>query len=387
MDITSFVLGYQKGKASGGGSGGGGSSDVRYVTFMSYDGSVEYGKKAVAVGDDCADPIARGIFDTPTRESTAQYDFSFVGWATTPNGAWDESALDAVTEDRTVYAAYASAVRSYTVSFYDGDTWLVDKTVVYGGSTTYEPPAKDGYFFDKWEPAPENVTGNMSCYAQYKIDIDFGTASWADIAAVSESGEAESYFALGDSKQISFAYNGTTYSVDVEIVAFNYDSKADGSGTAGITVCAKNPSSWQTPKHSSNTPPDCNWPNCDLRATLQSEIYNSLDDGLKAVIKPVTKKTTGYSGSAATTYTTIDTLWLPALGEINSSDVTNYSLIREDVALFSHYTLVKDNAYYLRTGLNVAKGTYGTGVVTTANPYIRAGSCAGGVNILFGFCI
>ena len=63
-------------KISGISAGGG---DVCYVTFMSRDGSVEYGKKAVAVGDDCADPIARGVFSTPTRESTAQYNYDFAG--------------------------------------------------------------------------------------------------------------------------------------------------------------------------------------------------------------------------------------------------------------------------------------------------------------------
>ena len=112
MNIKDFLLGYEAGAAQGGGS----SADVRYVTFMSHDGAVELGKKAVAVGDDCAVPIARGIFDTPTKESSAQYDYSFVGWATTPNGAWDEAALDAVSEDRTVYAAYANVVRNYTIT-------------------------------------------------------------------------------------------------------------------------------------------------------------------------------------------------------------------------------------------------------------------------------
>ena len=68
MDILSYLLGFESGKSGGGGS----SADVRYVTFMSHDGAVEYGKKAVAVGDDCADPIARGVFSAPTRESTAQ---------------------------------------------------------------------------------------------------------------------------------------------------------------------------------------------------------------------------------------------------------------------------------------------------------------------------
>ena len=98
---------------------GGSSADVRYVTFMSYDGLIEYGKKAVAVGDDCADPIARGVFSTPTRESDVQYNYTFYGWATAPNGGADANALKAVTEDKTVYANFTQAVRSYTITYYD----------------------------------------------------------------------------------------------------------------------------------------------------------------------------------------------------------------------------------------------------------------------------
>lgn len=149
--------------------GGGASSDVRYVTFMSHDGAVELGKKAVAVGDDCADPIARGVFETPTKDSTAQYDFSFVGWAASANGAWDESALKAVTEDKTVYAAYASVLRYYTITYYDEDgaTVLTTKSVSYG-SVPYYTPTKSGYVFGGWTPALTTVTGEASYIASWK---------------------------------------------------------------------------------------------------------------------------------------------------------------------------------------------------------------------------
>ena len=236
IDIISYKLGQKSVGGGAGGGSGGNSSELRYVTFMNHDGTVVLGKKAVAVGDDCADPIARGIFDTPTKESTAQYNYSFVGWATTPNGAWDETALNAVTEDRTVYAAYADVVRYYTVSFYDGDTLLTTEQVAYGGSSTYTPPAKDGYYFDAWEPEPTNVTGDMSCYAQYKKEITFATATWAEIAAIAESGEAANYFKIGDEKAFTYTdSNLNTVNSTARIIAFNKDTLEDGT-TAGITL-------------------------------------------------------------------------------------------------------------------------------------------------------
>lgn len=155
--------------AMGGVSGGGSSEDVCYVTFMNEDGTVELGKKAVITGDDCADPIDRGLFSVPTKESTAQYSYTFYGWATTPNGAADSNALKAVEEDRTVYANFAAAVRYYTVRFYDDDTLLTSRQAAYGSSVEYVPDDKEGYSFVGWVPAPMNITGDMDCYAQFGL--------------------------------------------------------------------------------------------------------------------------------------------------------------------------------------------------------------------------
>ncbi|MDT4377329.1 hypothetical protein RO787_28875, partial [Blautia coccoides] len=43
---------------------------------------------------------------TPTKTSTAQYTYSFSGWSKKPGGAADSTALQAVTADRSVYAAF-----------------------------------------------------------------------------------------------------------------------------------------------------------------------------------------------------------------------------------------------------------------------------------------
>lgn len=148
-------------------AGGGSSADVRYVTFMSYDGTVEYGKKAVALGDDCADPIARGLFGTPTRESTVQYSYTFYGWATTPNGAADANWYKSITEDKTVYANFTAAVRYYTITYYDGVAVLKTESLPYGTMPDYTPK-KDGHLLTGWQPELAAVTGNASYYAQWR---------------------------------------------------------------------------------------------------------------------------------------------------------------------------------------------------------------------------
>ena len=153
------------GNITGGGSGS--SADVCYVTFMNHDGTVTYGKKAVAVGDDCADPIARGLFSTPTRESTAQYHYTFYGWATTPNGAADANWYKSVTEDKTVYANFSATLRYYTIAYYDGDTVLKTESLAYGAMPNYVPK-KAGYILTGWQPELAEVTGAASYTAQWR---------------------------------------------------------------------------------------------------------------------------------------------------------------------------------------------------------------------------
>lgn len=114
---------------------------------------------------------------TPSKGSTAQYTYSFAGWATTPGGSADANAQLNVTGNRNLYAAYTATVRKYTVYFYNGSTLLQTVTdVPYGGSATYtgSTPAYTGsgdaedYEFAGFNPTGKGITGNTSCYAQFR---------------------------------------------------------------------------------------------------------------------------------------------------------------------------------------------------------------------------
>lgn len=114
----------------------------------------------------------------PTKASTAQYSYSFTGWSLTAGGSANANALKAVTKDRDVYAAFSSMVRKYTVRFYNGTTLVQTvSNVAYGSSASYtgDTPIKtdvekpEDYEFTGWSPAPEKITGNTDCYAQYRF--------------------------------------------------------------------------------------------------------------------------------------------------------------------------------------------------------------------------
>lgn len=201
-DALSFPEGMVEavGGITGGASGGSLPDDVHQVTFM--NGGEELWVRSVADGDACADVLARGLIETPAKESTVQYDYTYSGWSLTDGGSADSAALAAVTEDRTVYAAYTAALRKYTVTYYDEDGAAVLHTeqLAYGAVPAYVP-TKDGAVFESWTPAPAAVTGDASYTVTWSSVIASGaltsTASWvldADgVLTVSGTGSTPNY--------------------------------------------------------------------------------------------------------------------------------------------------------------------------------------------------
>lgn len=387
-------------------TGGGASDDVRYVTFMSYDGTTEYGKKAVAVGDDCADPIARGVFDTPTRESTAQYDYSFYGWATTPNGAADANWNKAVTEDRTVYANFAAVLRYYTITYLDDDgSVLKTESLAYGSMPSYAPE-KDGFAFTGWSPTLATVTGNASYQATWTSVITFANATWSQIAEIAEEGTAEDCFEVGDTKDIVFTVGGTSITMPVIIAGFNHDDLADGSGKAAISiVCGKSLTHIATKAGSDGNFFD--WSSIYMRRYLNSTLKQSLPEALQSVIKNVNKVYNSGRDSSGQVLnklsTTIDAIWVPSSTEVgfDSELASAYSAHGQG----AQYPLFTDNTSRTRKSAHYTSGTgksvwltrsMYTGYAATMVAVSSAGAAQSGspstsasttAAIVFGFCI
>ena len=113
---------------------------------------------------------------TPTKDSTAQYTYTFAGWSRTDGGSVDSTALKAVTADRNVYAVFTAAVRTYTVTWMNGNTVLeTDYDVPYGTVSAYngDTPVYSGsenpsyYTFSGWSPAVGAITGDTIYVAQF----------------------------------------------------------------------------------------------------------------------------------------------------------------------------------------------------------------------------
>lgn len=178
----------------------------------------------------------------PSRPSTPQYTFAFAGWSKTPNGSANTDALIGITANRKVYAAYTSTIRKYTVRFYNGNKLLLTVTdVPYGGSAKYagadpvhEGENPDAWLWIGWDPSPNNITGDTSCYAQFTFIAleETITDSWEEIIASTKDGTYKDRYSIGDTKTIDL---GTEGKVNMQIVAFDADDLADGTGKAPIT--------------------------------------------------------------------------------------------------------------------------------------------------------
>ncbi|MBP5790992.1 MAG: hypothetical protein J6W80_01880, partial [Kiritimatiellae bacterium] len=100
---------------------------------------------------------------TPTKASTAQYDYTFAGW--TPE-------IVEVTESASYTATYTETLRSYTITWLDVDgTSLGTTTVSYGQTPSHAAPASV-YTFTGWSPAPVAVTNDATYAATFSQTVN-----------------------------------------------------------------------------------------------------------------------------------------------------------------------------------------------------------------------
>ena len=170
-----------------------------YLTYKSWDDGSELDVVT------CLNGIPQGPAPSnPTRTSTAQYDYTFVGWSTSTDSqtaqypaAGPTSGMEA---DTVLYAAYSRTVRTYTVTWKNsnGTTLETDTNVPYGSTPQYNGatpvnPVSGGGSFKGWTPAISSVTGNVTYTASYvtMYDVKFYNGSTLlDTVSVAEGGTA-----------------------------------------------------------------------------------------------------------------------------------------------------------------------------------------------------
>ena len=155
------------------------------VKFLDEDGTelqkiedIEYGKTPVFTND------------TPTKEATAQYTYSFAGW---------DTPIVSVRGDAIYKATYSRTVNTYTVKFLDEDGTELQKiedieygkTPVFTNDTpTKEATAQYTYSFAGWDTPIVSVSGDATYKATYSSDVNKYTVTYKnDDGTILQEGE------------------------------------------------------------------------------------------------------------------------------------------------------------------------------------------------------
>ena len=368
---------------------GGGGVGEGYVTITFMNGDTVLFSRPVYIGDDCPDPVEQDRIEAPTKESTAQYEYTFSGWSTTNGGSASGTALKNITEDKTLYAAFSSEVKQYTISYYDDNTLIHTELVPYGGSGTYNLDNKEGYTFAGWTPEPTNITGDMSCHSVYVEATDFANASWSTIARVADAGNAASTYKLGDSKIVPITLpNEDTVDMKVVIAGFNHDDKADGTGKAGISIVTYYTMPTRVKHCTAQTPLPGD--QSLLRAYCNNEVFNALPETLKPYIKEVVKTYHACVGSAVSTKECNDKCWL-----LSSTETGRYTDEKfKEGTVYEGYTKNKVYTFSFKYGTSTqVYNFYRTNIAADRYHYdinTKLDSCSGSSTTpfyRFGFCI
>ena len=221
----------------------------------------------------------------------------------------------------------------------------------------------------------------------------FADSDWATIAELSENGQAQTFFSVGDEKTISLT---TGEQVTLVILGFNHDDLTSG-GKAGMTIGMKNllATTYRMNETATN---EGGWDESEMRTSTMATLLSQLPSDLQGVIKQVNKKAT--AGGASTSITTsADKLWLLAEVEVDGTTSAGYA---DEGEQYEYWKTVKDGTVsadrikYLSNGSGSANSWWLRSPSVSYSTLFRYFYSTGNVNnisanltrgVSFGFCV
>lgn len=205
--------------------------------------------------------------------------------------------------------------------------WASDNTVLAAGQFGYDSTnniTKIGDGVTTWDKLAVFITEPIPTFAD---------SDWATIAELSENGQAQAFFSVGDEKTISLT---TGEQVTLVILGFNHDDLTSG-GKAGMTIGMKNVLATNYRMNDTNTNVG-GWDESEMRTSTMATLLSQLPSDLQGVIKQVNKKAT--AGDASTSITTsADKLWLLAEVEVDGTTEAGYA---DEGEQYEYWKTVKD---------------------------------------------
>lgn len=385
------------------------------VSFVDYDGTV-LNQQTVRQYGSAVNPITAGYISTPTRASTVDTIYTFIGW---------DVSFNYVLGDLTVTAVYSEAVRTYTVRWwYDAaQTTLLESVSGVEAYSSVDYPGEvltsdTGAIWMGWDDLTTSVESDMDVHAVfvspvmpdtvasgydylYSDDPDDNSGySLAEFYGIVSTGNAKNYFNVGDKIKI---VPSTTAFKDSEIIlqvyGFNHFKLADGSGEFAPVVFGMVGLMNLTYQMNSSNTNVGGWDVTKMRTYLNETVFPALPVQWQAMIKTV-QVLASEGDTSATIVTSEDNLFLFSQAEVgfNTTAVPYCNEIDADAEEVT-FSIFTDNASRIKKGYNgtgtaaywwlrsaLASSSYNFAAV-----YNGGGSASNGANtsygVAFGFCI
>ena len=201
-------------------------------TLRSYKIIFKNGEQVLKEDDVNYGTLPAAPTETPTKEADAQYTYTFKGW---------DKEIAEVTGEATYNAEFDSTLRSYKITFKNGEQVLKEETVNYGtlptppaDMPTKEADAQYTYTFKGWDKTVEKVTGEATYNAEfdstlrsYKITfkngeqvlkeetVNYGTLPAAPTETPTKEADAQyTYTFKGWDKEIAEVTGEATYNAE-----------------------------------------------------------------------------------------------------------------------------------------------------------------------------
>ena len=306
-------------------------------------------------------------------------------------------------------------------AYFSGETFNPAGMVVTAHYTDGSSQAVSGYTYS---PTGALATGNTTITVSYSeggvtktdtqtitvtaISNTLNSNSWATIKAVSDAGQGDNYWDVGDTKSITINgqvgnTNFSNLSINVYIIGFNHNSAREGAnrihfkigkiGGTQVGLCDAQYSNYQSGNGYFNMNPNNSnsggWASCHMRTTIlgsdasptsprANTLLAALPADLRAVMKPITKYSDNTGGGNNTaSYVTSTTDYLPLLAEFEIHGARTYANSAEQnyQQQYAYYQAGNSKVHYKHNATGTAADAWCRSVyATNADSFCRLSS-------------
>lgn len=265
-----------------------------------------------------------------------------------------------------------------------------NSTYVWGKYTASGGDLLDYVYSTDSSAYPDGGTQGGYYYKRVKPVEDFATSTWADIKTAVQAGigglDLSKYWSVGDTKSVTLT---TGEVIELQIAGFNHDTYSDGV-TAPVTFIMKDCLNTKAQMNSGEDNTG-GYPASTMKTYVETNIYDKLPSGLKAIVAPVKKKWyTTYNQASSLTEGNYN-VWLLSEAEVIDS-VTQTIGNGEG----SKYPIFSDNASRIKKVNGTANEWWlgscssadiFTFLLVSSDGYVNGDYAGGFLGVAVGLCV